>query len=194
MKNITACFAKFTSYSNIAPCQTKYNGLSNHKFLPLIFSPILLFRYPASIQPAVRKAIFDYLKQNSVSFYQRLFCKEFFCVQSFHVLKRVCIEGCRPFFLSRQLQVDSEAWMCCHRPARKLKQCSSVNRLCLPMLAATAPQRVHRQYATLYSPQALSTPAHSFQICHLSFLLLPNSFSPWPGPYDISFFSRLWGP
>lgn len=94
--------------------------------------------------------------------------------------------------------VDSFRWTqkpgCAVRPVGKLKQCSSVNRLCLPILAATAPQTVHRQYATVYSPQALSTPAHSFQICHLSFLLLPNSYSHWPGPYDISFFSSLWGP
>lgn len=35
IKNIIACFAKFTSYFNIAPCQAKYSGLPNHKFLSL---------------------------------------------------------------------------------------------------------------------------------------------------------------
>lgn len=42
----------------------------------------------------------------------------------------------------------------------KLTQCSSIKRLYLPGLAATASESVHRQYATAYSPWALSTPAH----------------------------------
>lgn len=45
MKNITACFAKFTSYFNIAPCQAKYNGLPNHKFLLLSSSSQFCFSY-----------------------------------------------------------------------------------------------------------------------------------------------------
>lgn len=87
--------------------------------------------------------------QNSVLFYQRLFCKTLLCWVADH----------------HSPWVDSFTWTRSNTALSdgalgKLTQCSSINRLYLPGLAATASESVHRQYATAYSPWALSTPAH----------------------------------
>lgn len=53
MKNITACFAKFTSHFNITPCQAEYKGLPNHKMLPLSLTPLPNFsdtQHPSNLR------------------------------------------------------------------------------------------------------------------------------------------------
>lgn len=89
--------------------------------------------------------------QNSVTFYQRLFCKSLLCLvfpcteKSVYWRLQTILPESIAFCRLRSLVVLS------HGAVGKPKQCSSINRLCLPGLAATASERVRRQYASVYS-------------------------------------------
>lgn len=153
MKNIPACFVEFTNHLSNTHCKTECKGLPNHKkFTSHFFSTPSLHRYPAPIQLAARKATFNYLIKNSDTFYQRLFCKALLCFVFPRSEKSVCwrlstiLPEPAALYGLRSLAVLSDA------AAGKLKQCSWINRLCLSVLAATAPESVHRQYAPVYSP------------------------------------------
>lgn len=146
-------------------------GFPSDKVLPLTSLPLpFCCRHSATVQVAESGkcvSTFNYLTQKSDTFYQRLYSVRVFHVLSSYILKRAYIKGCSPLFPKLLCFTDSKASVCSLTAAGKLKQCSSINSLCLVVLAAMVLGRVHRQYAPVCSPLALSTPTHCFQNCHL---------------------------